>query len=601
MKTNVTWGRGALVGAVVCCASMAVTFSACSSDDPVVESAPTGGGAKPVHSAPGLLVTGPKGLVLAPGKTAKLLSRLVDSAGAPLPTPLLAWASDDSSVLTVDATGAVTAVAEGLATVSVTDGVHGTQLVTVEVSSAPPSGPQSVAFDPPLMVLAAGASRPLAAGVLAADGAPVDPAPAVTFESRNPSVATVDAAGEVHAVGQGMATIVASVVADGGTKVLAGAHVVLVADASAVTGGGEVAADAGVPSRLPPPPYRPMSGNALQVVGCSFTNGGAPFVMNKPGLTFSPLVYVMSIVPSKPPIAAYYAQQSPDTMTFQTDGIAHYVPSTGLVTSDAPGNTTYVATVAGVKCDGSWGGAPIHVGVDVGDAWTASCDNEDVGSLSFGPMRGSVMPGQTWGGGNGSPQQVLTGTSCVKNTPEGFTCKGAASAWDHGAIGGLAEQLCSESTPCNSNVGVPGSNGSWAGFSSCAGARWGVGVAVHGPDHLRVGSCDITRGGTAGSCDESDAGDPAGDPCPVLYAQYQKKGGECCAADPSSFLCKGSPAQFLSGCEKQWATTPGCKQALTTLTACVSSTKVPACSDAKKLVFSGCESQYAAWVGACGG
>jgi hypothetical protein len=189
----------------------------------------------------------------------------------------------------------------------------------------------------------------------------------------------------------------------------------------------------------------------------------------------------------------------------------------------------------------------------------------------------------------------------VNNATDKFTCTGGGSGWNHGWIGGLAEQVCTASNPCNANADVPGSSVTWVGLTSCAGAtRWGTGDAmVLGADSLKIGSCNATRG-AGPTCDTPDTGvDPGGDPCPTLYGLYVKNAKDCCTADPSLFVCKGDTSPFLAGCEKQWATTDACKQALRTLTSCVQTSTAAPCSDAKKLVFSGCETEYQAWTSSC--
>jgi hypothetical protein len=447
-----------------------------------------------------------------PAGTAQLFVQLVDSYGNPQPTPTsLTWGSTDPTVLTVSSSGLVTAVAVGSAAVTVTDGTHGTQTVGIDVAAIPPTGPVAVQFTPPLVQMAAGATAKEAFIVTGANGTTITPTPALTFQSLSPNVATMSAAGGVQALSAGVATMLAFLPAS--MTPLAGSLPVLVSARPTAPGGGSSGAGSsgggssgsssgnGVSSPCDPTQYA--------IVGCLITNGGDPFVMNKPGLTYPVTVEVywtQSDPTCSAPILGYAQQGNPDAVAFTTTGIGTYSASTGLVTSVAPGSTTFHPSVSGTECEGSWDGNPLRVGVDIGGSWAVTGSNGDEGSVTVPALPDKVKPGATWGGGTGVIATTLDGTSCISNSMGGFCCpcpadpSSAGSGTSQGGAG-YEEQLCSESQPCTSG----------AGFTTCAPAsRSGTdGSLVYGKDHVGFGIYDFHRGGgicggpqdAGGSCD----------------------------------------------------------------------------------------------------
>ena len=116
----------------------------------------------------------------------------------------MTWSSDKTSVATVDATGNVTAVAAGEATITAKAGDK-TATCTVTVTAATVAV-TSVALDKTELVLIVGdAAVQLKATVLPEDATDKT----VTWSSDKTSVATVDATGNVTAVAAGEATITA--------------------------------------------------------------------------------------------------------------------------------------------------------------------------------------------------------------------------------------------------------------------------------------------------------------------------------------------------------------------------------------------------------
>ena len=140
------------------------------------------------------------------GDTLRLSAEAVDANGHAVAAAEFAWASSDTSVATVDASGLATAVGNGAANVTASSGaVFASAAVTVE------QRPASVDVGPATSTLASvGDSVRLSAQVLDANLNLVGAVEGVTWSSDNPSVATVDTDGLVTAVGNGSASVTAS-------------------------------------------------------------------------------------------------------------------------------------------------------------------------------------------------------------------------------------------------------------------------------------------------------------------------------------------------------------------------------------------------------
>ncbi|MHC6179076.1 beta strand repeat-containing protein [Clostridium sp. JNZ X4-2] len=125
------------------------------------------------------------------------------------------WASDNTAVATVDATGTVTAIAAGTANITVTTadgGFTANCAVTVQAASSTPSSDiTGVTLDMTSTSINVGGTIQLTATVAPADTANKG----VTWASDNTAVATVDATGTVTAMAAGTATITVTT-ADGG-------------------------------------------------------------------------------------------------------------------------------------------------------------------------------------------------------------------------------------------------------------------------------------------------------------------------------------------------------------------------------------------------
>ena len=139
--------------------------------------------------------------LLAFGDTVRLIAEATDANGHVLAATEFSWASSDTLVAHVDGSGQVTAAANGSATITATAGfASGTAAVTV-VQMA-----DSVVVSPAARLKAVGATVQLEAGAFDANGYAVAGAE-FSWESSDDAVATVDTAGLVTAVGNGVARI----------------------------------------------------------------------------------------------------------------------------------------------------------------------------------------------------------------------------------------------------------------------------------------------------------------------------------------------------------------------------------------------------------
>jgi uncharacterized protein YjdB len=138
----------------------------------------------------------PTSVSLNPGQTSQLTATAYDASNNVLVRPVT-WSSGDASVATVSATGLVTAVALGTATISATSGgVTGTSLITVALVPV-----ASVSVTPGAPRLAPNDTLRLTATAFDGTGNVISGRP-TTWASSNNSIATVSTTGLVTAVSQ---------------------------------------------------------------------------------------------------------------------------------------------------------------------------------------------------------------------------------------------------------------------------------------------------------------------------------------------------------------------------------------------------------------
>ena len=152
------------------------------------------------------------------GDNVQLSAQVFDSTGTPIPGAAVTWSSANPGKATVSATGKVSGIAAGTATITATSGsVQGTAIITVTIPQPPQ--PDSVAVTPAAVTLQAGDSVQLGAQVFDSTGTVISGA-TVTWGSSDPAVATVTGAGKVRSLAAGSVTITATSGPAAGTAVI---------------------------------------------------------------------------------------------------------------------------------------------------------------------------------------------------------------------------------------------------------------------------------------------------------------------------------------------------------------------------------------------
>ncbi|MFL5384128.1 MAG: Ig-like domain-containing protein [Longimicrobiaceae bacterium] len=160
----------------------------------------------------------PDSIVLQPGQTGDFNAAAYDAAGNVLTGRAIAWTISDSTVATIAAGGAVTAVAPGTARVTATvDGVSGSAMVFVH--APPPAAVARVGVTPDSVVVQPGQTVDLDATAYDAGGH-VLTGRTVTWTTSDSTVAAVGAGGLVTAASPGSARITATVEGVGGSAMV---------------------------------------------------------------------------------------------------------------------------------------------------------------------------------------------------------------------------------------------------------------------------------------------------------------------------------------------------------------------------------------------
>ena len=159
------------------------------------------------HRAPVAIVgvTPPTVTLASLGATEQLAASPTDNAGRPLARRAVAWSSRNDSIVSVSAEGLVTAVSNGMATITATsEGVVGAANVTVAQAAA------TLAVAPDTATLTAlGQTQQLAVNAQDANNNAIAN-PSVIWMSSNAAAVAVGASGLATAMRNGMATITAT-------------------------------------------------------------------------------------------------------------------------------------------------------------------------------------------------------------------------------------------------------------------------------------------------------------------------------------------------------------------------------------------------------
>ena len=161
------------------------------------------------------------------GEALQLSAEALDENGRPIPGVVFSWESSNTSVATVNASGLVTAVAEGTATITASAGDVRTSVEITVVSAMQPV--VSVEVSPSAETIATGTTLQLSAEALDENGQAVS-GTVFSWQSSDAAVATVDASGLVAGVAAGTATITASVGGARGTAAITVANAVASSD-----------------------------------------------------------------------------------------------------------------------------------------------------------------------------------------------------------------------------------------------------------------------------------------------------------------------------------------------------------------------------------
>ena len=156
-----------------------------------------------IIGSPATIVLDPGSATLtAIGETVELSATVKDAQGQTVPGASVTWQSNTPAVAEVSASGLVTAIGSGSATITgMSGGKSATAVITVSQASA------TLAITPSTATLnAIGQTAQLTATVRDANNNPI-PGATVTWQSSTPAVASVSTSGLVTAIGSGSATI----------------------------------------------------------------------------------------------------------------------------------------------------------------------------------------------------------------------------------------------------------------------------------------------------------------------------------------------------------------------------------------------------------
>lgn len=198
------WGRTANLGnttAAIRTVKPCTSYTGTAADFSVLTATPRNSKTAAQPCGPQVQLS-PRTLSLTLGDGYALRAAGFDAAGTPLAG--FSWATSDGSVATV-VDGVVTTHQVGVATITATSGsISGQATLTVTKAVG------SVLLSPDDADVTVGKTQQLLVTLLDTDGTELSPAPAVTWTSSDPAVASVSASGLVSGLKAGVATITAT-------------------------------------------------------------------------------------------------------------------------------------------------------------------------------------------------------------------------------------------------------------------------------------------------------------------------------------------------------------------------------------------------------
>jgi uncharacterized protein YjdB len=374
--------------------------------------------------------------LLSLGDTAQLTASARNAGGGVIADKAFTWKSSDENVATVSATGLVTTVADGLATITATtDSVSGTAVVTVSQTVA------SVEVTPSNATLTAlGDAVQLSASAVDHRGNVVSGI-TLTWHSSDTTVVTADSVGRVVAVRNGSATVTAEAETVAGTALIAVAQVVAVVLVTPDT------------ATLSP-------ADTVRLVAAPEDSRGNP-VADRP-ITWASADTTVARVSASGLVEAAGDKLGPVAITATIDG------QSGGAEMDVVVSFASVAAGMGFTCALSAGGAAYCWGLNrdgqLGNGSTTSSTRPVAvtGGLTFGSLAAGtrhacgITPGgdaYCWGGGilgdgssNGSSAPVAVGgglsfasVSAGGAHTCGVTTSGSAHCWGTNTNGALGD------------------------------------------------------------------------------------------------------------------------------------------------------------------
>ena len=143
------------------------------------------------------------------GATQQLSVTCSDQYGAAFTCPILTWSSSDPYVATVGASGLVTGIAEGSASITANSSGITSNASVVTVTLPPPPVLTKITISPVSTSIQIGTTKQLTAICSDQYGKNMT-CPTLTWSSSSPSVATVDASGLVTGIAEGSSSITAT-------------------------------------------------------------------------------------------------------------------------------------------------------------------------------------------------------------------------------------------------------------------------------------------------------------------------------------------------------------------------------------------------------